>query len=93
MSDKDIEETCKKILKHELKASEYMDVLMEEDVEEVEDAMSNVVERLLEKMDGGKREIRLYHLMAQIGQTVGSEKMMIFGQRKIEEVTNTNGKQ
>lgn len=85
----DIQEKCKKMLKHELKASEIMeDMIVNQTHDEVETAFKKEFSRLNNKVEDKNRRVKLYRIAMMVGQSIDSEELQMWGASNLEEFSN-----
>jgi len=76
MTEDSVEELSRDIFRLELKAAEKMETLAQEyEIEEINAAMKEVIESVLENIESDEREGKVYLLTHQIGQALNSEEM------------------
>lgn len=91
-SNKEIEKDCKEYLRHELKSADRMKKIVEENsVDEVNQAMSDVADELLVKIEDPEREKVIYAVLARLGKAMGSQSMFEFGAGRLESMEETDG--
>lgn len=81
----ELEDLCKEVLKTELEVSEKVIKIQDEyETEEIEQAVSDVVEVVLENVEDPAREERVYKLMIQLGQSFNSDRLVLTGKKLYE---------
>lgn len=87
MVDEEAKKTARKILKNELEASELMvEMGQQYDINTVNEAFSEVVSDLVEKVEDEQRLASIYQLLYVLGQQLGSESMAREGAERYNEL-------
>lgn len=90
----ELEKKCREVFRMELKSSEEMDEIMNmASTGEINEAMSNVVEDLIKKIEDPERKLKVFILCYRFGQTLESQEMEQFGQERIEQWKAEHGSQ
>lgn len=86
MASQEAKELSKEVMKSELNAAEKIEKLNNNySVEEINDAMSMVVEDMMDNVESESRKEKVFLLVHQVGQAVGSEQMSRQGAQMYEE--------
>lgn len=86
MVDDELVELFTEVVKHQFKAAEKSEDMVENyTVDEINASASVAVENIYESLDTEKRRNRLYLLVAKIGESIGSESMAEFGLKNLKE--------
>ena len=83
---KTLQEKCDEIIEYEFRAHELVDeVSRNNDLSEIEDAMVNSINELIQKVDTEERVLACYILMYQLGRAFESERLLTIAGEKVEE--------
>lgn len=80
-------ELCKGYVKHSLESAEKASEMEQNyTVEQIDHAVSDVVEQTLQNIDDGTREVNLYVTVLSLGKAVRSEEMVQFAQERLQSM-------
>lgn len=91
MANDEAVEMARNILKNELEASENMvEMGQRYDINTVNEAFSEVVSDLVDKVEDEQRLASIYQLLYVLGQQLGSESMAREGAERYQELVGEN---
>lgn len=83
-----LKEQCLELFEHELKASELaQDIGENNDVEDIDGAMEDIVQQLINNADSVQRKFKIFKLVLNFGQAFGSKNMVVTGKEGMEKLS------